>query len=79
MQRTVGTGARLGLNQFSPAGPRGEPELADTQRLVGLISTYASAMGVTPEIAVVGLDTPAPRMRWLSTAELSRYGVLRAD
>ena len=76
VQRTISAGARLGLNQFAVASPRPGLEVADTQRILGLISTYAEAMGAAAGIAVVGIDTPAPRMHWLSTTELSAYAVV---
>jgi hypothetical protein len=78
VQRTLGAGAKLGLNQFTPASAAPDVQLADAQRLLGLISTYTQAMGAASELAAVGLDVPAQGMHWLSTAELSQYAVLAA-
>ncbi len=70
--REVAADARIGLHRPSLGDPRSDtlvPSMSDQ------LKHYAKEMGVSPQIVDEMLAIPASRVRFVTAAELGRYGL----
>ena len=78
-ERSVGSGARIGVHQIY-CDPRVDTGLSisDVQLLSALIAQHIERMGGSEELLIVMLRTPPQDIDWLSSPELARLKVTTA-
>lgn len=77
--RTAGAKAAIGVHQFYAATrevTRAEQAMADAQMTTARISRHLREMGVDPALWLHALDTPPQALYYLSSDELTRYGLV---
>jgi len=73
--RSVADGARVGIHRPSLGGPGNDPRV---ESMSGAIALYADEMKVSRGLIDDMMAVPADRIRFLTPADLARYGIRTA-
>jgi hypothetical protein len=80
VERTVADGARVGVHQMYPRVRMADDDtISDMQFLTALVALHIDRMGAGTGMLVLALRTSRQDMRWLSAAELGRFGVITPE
>lgn len=76
LRRTIAPGSKFGIHQMREAQNTASIDASQTQTLLGRVATHIRQMGASVDVFTLALRTPPEGMYWLTSAELSRFGVV---
>lgn len=76
VDRRVTAGSKVGVHQVRLSYEPREQTASEVQLLMALAANHLSQCGATIDVLTLALATPPEEMRWMTLAEMGRYGVM---